>query len=89
MKNNLKNEIRNFILNWNNKYPIDLWWRKKHNIPFGSKIHKDISFLEMFIEYEEDFIMNEPQILEERKKVKETKENNEEFDNFNIDEYNE
>jgi hypothetical protein len=85
---NLKNEITAFILNWNKKYPIDLWWRNKHKIPFGSKIHKDISFIEMIIEYEEDKIL----WLEENPNAEidaiDKKENDKEFEEFNIEDYN-
>lgn len=58
MTNKLRNDIHKFILDWNKKFPIDLWWRKKYSIPFGSKKHKNITFIEMFIDYEEDKLMN-------------------------------
>lgn len=47
-----------FILEWNNKYPYDRWWRMKYNIPFGSKKHKEANFINMKIEYQEDILFH-------------------------------
>ena len=85
--NQLKNEIRSFILNWNNKYPIDLWWRNKHNIPFGSKIHKDISFLDMIIEYEEDRLRFAPEMKKIEEEIQNKKEIDKDFEEFEIEDY--
>jgi hypothetical protein len=86
--NKLKNDVRNFILNGNSKYPIDLWWREKHNIPFGSKIHKDICFIDMMIEYEEDrmrFYQENPEKVAE---IIQSKEVDKDFEDFDIENYN-
>ena len=86
--NKLKNDVRNFILNWNGKYPIDLWWREKHNIPFGSKIHKDICFIDMMIEYEEDrmrFYQENPEKVAEIIQINEV---DKDFEDFDIENYN-
>lgn len=95
MSNNLQNNVRRFILDWNRKFPIDLWWRMKYNIPFGSPKHREISFIDQLIDYEES------KMLEARKKpIKEddkefdekfgiSKEQlDEEFDNLNLDDLN-
>jgi len=58
MENNLRSEIRNQINNWNRKFPIDYWWRRKYNIPFGSKLHREANLIQMFYDYEEEKIMN-------------------------------
>jgi hypothetical protein len=47
-------DVKKFIIDWNNKYPYDRWWRKKYNISFGSEDHKRASFVNMSIEYKED-----------------------------------
>lgn len=52
-------EIDNFILEWNIKYPVDRWWRKKHNIPFNSSAHRECSFVDMFFEFREDKMYEE------------------------------
>jgi len=45
---------KKFIEDWNIKYPYDRWWRKKYNIPFGSKLHREQSHVDMVLEYRED-----------------------------------
>lgn len=54
MASNLTTDIRDFIVRWNNNFPIDLWWRKKYSVPFGSEQHRNMSFIDMKIEFEED-----------------------------------
>jgi len=47
--------LDNFIVNWNNEHPYDYRWRKKYNVPFGSKKHKGITFFDqVFDEREEE-----------------------------------
>ena len=46
-------DIRSFIEDWNDRFPIDKWFRDKYNIPFGSKSHLDQSFLDMRLDFEE------------------------------------
>jgi hypothetical protein len=57
-QNKIRDEIRQQINNWNSKFPIDYWWRKKYNIPFGSPAHRDANLIDMFYDYEEEKIMN-------------------------------
>lgn len=57
------NEIDNsypkdFIYEWNHKFPIDRWWRQKHKVAFNSSIHREISFIDIRIEWEEDNLFN-------------------------------
>ena len=37
-----REEYRNFVIKWNNTFPIDRWFRNKHNIPFLSEEHKGV-----------------------------------------------
>lgn len=67
----LADDVKRFMIRWNNRYPLDYWWRKKHNVPFLSQTHKEQSFLNQLMEYEEDCLYNE---LDEK-------------DNSSIDEY--
>lgn len=57
-KNNIKDEIKRFIFNWH-EFPFDYWWRKRYNIPFGSPTHREMNFIDMYIEYQEDLLLNE------------------------------
>ena len=52
-------DIRKFALEWNTKYPIDRYWRKKHKVAFNSEIHRQASLLDMRIEFEEDQLFEE------------------------------
>lgn len=73
---NISNQdIRLFILQWNKQYPIDFWWRKKYNVPFGSKKHLEMNHLDMLIDYEEEKLFEE--IREQHKRQAEIKENEE------------
>lgn len=47
-------DVKDFILNWNLRYPIDRWWREKHNVSFNSEVHRVSSFIDQLIEFEED-----------------------------------
>ena len=49
----LKKRVDNFLFSWN-QFPIDYWWRKKYNVPFGSPQHREMSFIDMYIEYQEE-----------------------------------
>jgi hypothetical protein len=51
-----ENPVRNFAIWWNNTFTIDYWYRRKYNIPFNSKQHRDISPLDILIEWEEEQI---------------------------------
>ena len=53
----LKNRVSAFIIEWT-KFPIDLWWRKKYNVPFGSKAHREMNFIDMAIDYQETLYWN-------------------------------
>ena len=42
------------IVGWNNRFPLDRWWRNKYGIPFMSPAHRESSFLAQLFEFEED-----------------------------------
>lgn len=52
-------DIRKFIIWWNSKFPLDYWWRNKHNIPFNSSNHREIDFIDQKIECTEEEIYKE------------------------------
>ncbi len=51
--------IRRQVYEWNAKFPVDLWWREKHGIPFGSKRHRNANFIDMLFEYVEYVMISE------------------------------
>lgn len=54
-----QSNVRKFVEEWNVRYPVDVWWRNKYKIPFGSKLHREANFIDMIIEWEEDKMFNE------------------------------
>lgn len=49
----LRNDIDDFINRWHSGFILDYWWRKKHNVSFGSPEHRCMNFIDMYIEYRE------------------------------------
>ncbi len=47
-------DVISSILEWNNRFPLDRWWRNKHGISFMSPAHRESSFLHQLFEFEED-----------------------------------
>lgn len=52
-------DIKTFMIRWNNQFPIDFWWRKKYNIPFLSQKHRECSFIHQLMEFQEDRLYKE------------------------------
>lgn len=51
------NEVKDFLSFWH-QFLIDFWWRKKHNVAFGSSVHRSMNLIDMYIEYEEEMELN-------------------------------
>lgn len=49
-----RSELVQGVISWNRKFPLDRWWRQKHNVPFLSPVHRESSFIAQLMEYEED-----------------------------------
>ena len=54
----MKAKINSDILKWNNKFPLDRWWRKKYKIPYLSKEHREFCFYNQYFEFHEDIFFN-------------------------------
>jgi hypothetical protein len=65
-KQPFKDDIDSFIYKWNVNYPIDRWWRERHKIAFNSPEHRVVSFLDIYIEWQEEQLYNKA--IEERLK---------------------
>lgn len=50
---------REFIISWNNLYPLDRWWRKKYGVSFNSKQHREVSYIDIYYEWLEDHMFEE------------------------------
>lgn len=59
-------DIKNFMIQWNRKFPVDRWWREKHKVSFLSTEHRETSFLTQLIEFTEDVYFQEEKEVEER-----------------------
>jgi hypothetical protein len=57
-KQPLKDDIDTFIYKWNATYPIDRWWRERHKIAFNSPEHRVVSFLDIYIEWQEEQLVS-------------------------------
>lgn len=49
-----RSELEQAIVSWNNRFPLDRWWRNKHEVAFMSPVHRGSSFLYQLFEFEED-----------------------------------
>lgn len=63
-----RDELESFILNWNIDFPVDRWWRQKHSVAFNSAAHREVSFLDMYMEYYEDSLFQRMTKQTEREK---------------------
>lgn len=45
---------KNLLVNWNNSFPLDRVYRKKYNIAIHSEAHRDISQVDVYLDWLED-----------------------------------
>lgn len=79
-KKSAKDEVRNFIFDWH-EFPLDYWWRKKYNIPFGSQQHRSMSFIDMYVEYQEELLLRESERISDEQENEEIGFNNDKESN--------
>ena len=50
-KNNddLRKSVDDFVNRWHSGFILDYWWRRKHNVAFGSPEHRRMNFIDMYI----------------------------------------
>lgn len=49
-----RSELEQAVVSWNERFPLDRWWRNKHEVAFMSPVHRESSFLHQLFEFEED-----------------------------------
>ena len=49
-----RSELEQAVVSWNKRFPLDRWWRNKHEVAFMSPVHRESSFLYQLFEFEED-----------------------------------
>lgn len=79
-KKSAMDNIRDFIFDWH-EFPLDYWWRKKYNIPFGSQQHRSISFIDMYVEYQEELLLRESERISDEQENEEIGFNNDKESN--------
>lgn len=50
----MNDDIKNYIVQWNLRFPYDRRWRKKYNMAFGCSDHRESSFFDQVVDIEED-----------------------------------
>lgn len=88
--NNLKRKIQSEIIHWNNKFPLDYWWRQKYKVPFGSKRHTEMSLLDMFRDYLEEQLIKKSRERAEKEQNPDyipQEEIDRDFENLDISKY--
>lgn len=91
MGSKLKKTLESEIILWNNKFPLDYWWRQKYGISFGSKAHREMSFLDIYRDFLEDQMFKKQSEKAEDKagvgKKMSQSEIDEDFDNIDLSKY--
>jgi hypothetical protein len=59
------NQVKENIISWNVKFPMDRVWRKKYVIPFNSIAHQESNFIDQLFDLEEDKLFEELATKEE------------------------
>lgn len=59
-KKTIKDDVIHFIFRWH-EFPLDYWWRKRYNIPFGSRQHREMNFIDIYVEYQEGLLLKQTQ----------------------------
>jgi hypothetical protein len=54
-----QNTFKPLIIEWNNSFPLDKWFRKKYNLPFNSEAHRQSNPIDIYFEYQEDKMFDE------------------------------
>lgn len=70
-----KQQGKDFLLEWNYRFPLDRWWRSKYNIPIFSPSHLEISQLDIALEYLEEKLFEEFKVKAQEEIEKEKKYN--------------
>lgn len=57
----LHSKFREFVILWNNSFPLDHWWREKHHIAFNSEKHREVNQIDIYFEWLEERLYNQRQ----------------------------
>ena len=63
-----REELLRSVNTWNIKFPMDRWWRSKHNVAVMSPVHRECSFIHQLMEFEEDKLYMQAMLPKEEDK---------------------
>ncbi len=68
----MSDKLRDFIVTWNNNFPLDRVYRRKYNIPFNSQQHKNLCQIDVLLDLLEDDLFKDyyQEQLERQSKLK-------------------
>lgn len=46
--------VKKFVNYWDSSFPLDYYWRQRHNVAFNSEQHRQSCFIDQLFEYLED-----------------------------------
>lgn len=52
-------KLKDQIVQWNIRFPLDREYRKKHNVTFGSTVHREINQVDLLFDHLEDTLYKE------------------------------
>jgi len=53
-----QNRLKQFVIDWNNRFPFDRIYREKYNIAFNSPQHRSLSQIYIYLDILEDKMFN-------------------------------
>lgn len=65
----ITSDIQGFVNWWNITFPVDYYWRSKHNISFNSLAHQESCFIDQCFEYLEDLSYHKAKSIQDKKEV--------------------
>lgn len=51
--------MRDFVIQWNNKYPLDRWFREKYKLRFNSQEHRGTNLVDVYFQFVEERIFED------------------------------
>jgi len=54
-----KENFQTFLVEWNNAFPCDRWYRKKYNIGFNTPKHRALCQIDIMLEFLEDELVRD------------------------------
>ncbi|SHL15002.1 hypothetical protein SAMN05444266_102218 [Chitinophaga jiangningensis] len=78
MKHPALDNLKLYAVKWNNRFPLDKWYRKKYQVGFGTAAHRELCQINILVEFLEDQVFEESRAfyLHQEENEKELKKGN-------------